>query len=766
MNIKILSICNLSFCHKFNLVAVSVFLLLSTRLFAQQIDFFNYQPLRSQGQIPKEVLTASSVKYKSDLKKISEKDSRNERKAKQRFYLESNFVIDDLLRSGYVLFNDPLGVYVTAVAEKLLEGDEVSRKRLKFYVMRSSDVNAFATDQGAILVTTGLLSQIENEAQLAFILAHEIVHFQKKHTIDMFIEVDAIDRGVSKNYVLKKSTFDKDLIKNSYSRDLELEADKDGLARFVKTKYDILSVDGVFDVLAYGHLPFDDRKFAVSYFENAYLKFPTDYTKSEIRAIAAVDDDTDDSKSTHPNINKRRAAIAAALASVSPEGRSKFLLPESRFREMQQIARFEVPLLSLHQEQYYRGMYEAWLSLQAHPNNFYLQKTILKGIYTASKYRNNGQKYLAKVDSIEGELQGLVYFIEKLNNADLNVLAVAEAWRLHRMDVKDEEVAIMANDALKELFFYHFEDLSSFSKEKAAQAQPISETVVPEENAQTPDTKAGKGKMEKIREQKKAEKKTEKSSVLMSSALAPYIDGDDFQKAVQTAQEAAKKREQRRKHYDSDEGKRALRREQLVMKKKGRRLNIQKVVAVNPFYINLDARKKNAVQFEKSEASQRLFSDILKTNAQKAGLKLTVLDVEDVKPTDVEKFNDIALLNQWFSEQVNFENLSITPGFRQTEINAIAQKYDTKFFCWTGVLSMRGRKNPSVYLTALFGPTVWPFLAYYAIRREYDCLYYNLVYNIETGGFDSVKFEYFNTADSKSLLNLHTYDAFLQIKSK
>jgi beta-barrel assembly-enhancing protease len=743
MNIKILSIRNLSFCHKFNLVAVSVFLLLGTRLFAQQIDFSNYQPLRSQGQIPKEVLTTSSVKYKSDLKKISEKDSRKERQTKQRFYLESNFVIDDLLRSGYVLFNDPLGLY-----------------------MRSSNVNAFSTDQGVVLVTTGLLSQIENEAQLAFVLAHEIVHFQKKHTIDMFVEVDAINRGTSQKYILKKSTFDKDLIKKSYSRELESEADSEGLARFIKTKYDIASIDGVFDVLAYGHLPFEDRKFPVSYFENDYLKFPTNYTKSEIRPISPVDDDDNDSTSTHPNINKRRAAIAAALTSVSPEGRSKFLLPESQFREMQQIARFEVPLLSLHQEQYYRAIYEAWLSLQAHPDNFYLQKNILKGLYTAAKYRNNGQTYSAKVDSIEGEMQGLVYFIEKLSNAELNVLATAEAWRLHRINAKDEEVAIMAKDALRELFFYHFDDLKDFSKEKVSRPQPIVESAAPEEKAETATPPAAKGKMEKIREQKKAEKKTGKASALMNSALAPYLEAADFQKAVQDAREAAKKREQRRKHFESNAGKQELRREKNKIRKKGQRLGIQKIVIVNPFYLNLDTRKKNAVQFEKTEESQKIFGDVLKENAQKAGLKLTVLDVENIKPAEVDKFNDIALLNQWFSEQVNFENLSITPGFRQSEINAIAQKYDTKFFCWTGVLSMREKKSPIMFLTAVLGPPAWPALVYYAIRSNYDCLYYNLVYNVETGGFDTVKFEYLNIADSKALLNMHTYDTFLQIKSK
>jgi len=79
-----------------------------------------------------------------------------------------------LLLSGDKLFNDPLTIYVNKVADELLKNEPELRKKIKIYVTKSSDVNAHAFDKGFIFINVGLLAQLENEAQLAFILSHEI----------------------------------------------------------------------------------------------------------------------------------------------------------------------------------------------------------------------------------------------------------------------------------------------------------------------------------------------------------------------------------------------------------------------------------------------------------------------------------------------------------------------------------------------------------------------------------------------------------------
>jgi len=100
-------------------------------------------------------------------------------------------------------------------------------------------------------------------------------------------------------------------------------------------------------------------------------------------------------------------------------------------------------------------------------------------------------------------------------------------------------------------------------------------------------------------------------------------------------------------------------------------------------YLKLDTRKDNAVLYEKGEKSQVDFRKIVKENAKIAGLKTEILDVEAIRPHEAEKFNDINILTEWFSNQGDYNNLYATPSLRQNEVAALVKKYGTQYFCWT-----------------------------------------------------------------------------------
>jgi beta-barrel assembly-enhancing protease len=71
--------------------------------------------------------------------------------------------------------------YVNKVGRHL--ANHSSRSKLKWYFVVSNDpdINAFAAPGGYIIITKGLLQSLNNEAQLAAVLAHEIVHVEEKH---------------------------------------------------------------------------------------------------------------------------------------------------------------------------------------------------------------------------------------------------------------------------------------------------------------------------------------------------------------------------------------------------------------------------------------------------------------------------------------------------------------------------------------------------------------------------------------------------------
>lgn len=53
----------------------------------------------------------------------------------------------------------------------------------------------------------GLLAQLENEAQLAFILCHEIVHVEQNHNLEIFLEAKNIQRNIGNKQLLSELSY-------------------------------------------------------------------------------------------------------------------------------------------------------------------------------------------------------------------------------------------------------------------------------------------------------------------------------------------------------------------------------------------------------------------------------------------------------------------------------------------------------------------------------------------------------------------------------
>jgi predicted Zn-dependent protease len=85
-------------------------------------------------------------------------------------------------REGMVSHDEALNSYVTRVGLSMLPaGTAPERVKWSFKVFRDPMPNAFALPNGSIYVNTGLLSLLENEDQLASVLAHEITHVTDRH---------------------------------------------------------------------------------------------------------------------------------------------------------------------------------------------------------------------------------------------------------------------------------------------------------------------------------------------------------------------------------------------------------------------------------------------------------------------------------------------------------------------------------------------------------------------------------------------------------
>lgn len=98
----------------------------------------------------------------------------------------------DKLRVEYTLYDNPLAQdYVNRVGQSLVPAN--SSRLYTFRIMLNPIPESRALSTGSVYVSSGLLSIIDNEAQLAYVLGHEIAHVEKEHWKDDVLVAQGVD---------------------------------------------------------------------------------------------------------------------------------------------------------------------------------------------------------------------------------------------------------------------------------------------------------------------------------------------------------------------------------------------------------------------------------------------------------------------------------------------------------------------------------------------------------------------------------------------
>lgn len=92
-------------------------------------------------------------------------------------------VVKDVESQETVLDNATVQNYVDRVGQKLVKVCDRKDIRYTFKVLDSDEINAFACPGGFIYIYKGLIKEMDNEAQLAAVLGHEVGHIVARHAI-------------------------------------------------------------------------------------------------------------------------------------------------------------------------------------------------------------------------------------------------------------------------------------------------------------------------------------------------------------------------------------------------------------------------------------------------------------------------------------------------------------------------------------------------------------------------------------------------------
>ncbi|MBI4639333.1 MAG: M48 family metalloprotease [Candidatus Tectomicrobia bacterium] len=91
-----------------------------------------------------------------------------------------------LQKSGRLYQDRLLEEYLTSIAHKMMPEEVREQIGAKVGVVKDPSLNAFAYPNGMVYLHTGLLARLENEAQLAFIVGHELTHVTNRHAVRYF----------------------------------------------------------------------------------------------------------------------------------------------------------------------------------------------------------------------------------------------------------------------------------------------------------------------------------------------------------------------------------------------------------------------------------------------------------------------------------------------------------------------------------------------------------------------------------------------------
>ncbi|MBK7440801.1 MAG: M48 family metalloprotease [Bacteroidetes bacterium] len=745
----------------------------------------DYTRVTNQGPLPPEVYTPSTIKFQSEIANIEADLSKKAQKTQQEYYLESGFSIDEMMRSGLVLYNPEYNAYLESIADVLLEDYPDLRASVHFYVLKTPVVNAFAGAGGNIFISMGLIAMLENEAELAFVMGHEIGHIAKEHGLDFYVEAKEIDKKSSNISLLKKSSsFNESLVvKNLYSQVLETEADDYGIQSILNSRYlaDTVSLNAVFDVLKYAYLPYENESFPIDFFESNNYVTSKNLKLDSIKKIAGEPEYLEKKeafKSTHPSIGDRRKSVFEKIDNVPVGGsRKAYIVSEEKFMKMRNVARFELPMYYLHNHLYQDAIYVAYLGLQKDPYNIYLQKIIAKSLTGLSKFRNakDDEVYAekARFEEYEGEQQQLYYMLWAMSDVELNVLALDYTFRIHLNNPQDPEVMPLCRSLINDLVFYHFNDEEDFLMGKTIARDSLyklADIANPKIKVAAPSSKSKKVTRKttvKAKRSTTAKIQADKNKKHLLYAYNDYWENKEFRRMWNEAVTERDEREAEAKEYKKA-GIKYTNKGDTRNYFWGDHLGITKVVVVNPFYRRIDLRKDNAIEYVSSEEGELNYMEILKANAALLDVDLEILDPLKMSESDANSFNEMNELNDWFSEQLDFGNINM-PGYNQNMVDSIATAMGTDYFLWTGIVSLRDKQNilgPVIYiaLSPFFLPLL-PYGVYELIKPEYEFFYLSLVYNVKTREAHVLKFMFLDNNDTRAILNSHTYEMLYQLSS-
>lgn len=538
-------------------------------------------------------------------------------------------------KNGVVLFGDEITNYLNQIKELILQDDPELNSKVSVYTLKSADVNAHSTLEGNIFVTLGLLSRINSEAELAFVLAHEISHFKLKHVIRGVSDKNEIEE-IKKDKRKNLSFEDMLKLRMKRSKTHEFEADSLGYLIYAKSPYAHQGAIDLLNVLDSADLPISQKQFETDFFNDKYLTIPDPFFKEQTDEITSSADESDVFL-THPNIKRRKEAIERLSTRFPAKGQEMYSVSVSNFHKMQKASSIELIRVMMSYRRCGEAMYTAYILMEKYPDEEeYFKDAIAKALYSLAKYKNANEFHHVAYPytKVEGKSQNLHYFLKHMTSTQLSTIAIKELYKRTHITTPNPLIPYLLEDLVVDHVVQNNVSPDDYWGEEEALRQN-------KEFFGLPVTHSGKSTL-KLRK---------KYSKFYRLALAKEKNDEELRRFFIKGEEKLNKKKERR-FLSYKERKKAKKNKKKEIRKEGYKINARDVIVIEPEYF--DETKKIDVFLGKSEKAKHEFTQTLNKQVKKAKDRSTIyLNSTALQPDDVEAYNSYSLAKNIKMTQFN-----------------------------------------------------------------------------------------------------------------
>lgn len=703
------------------------------------------------------------------LKEVNFSQNKKHSKRIEKEFIEVNdYYIDRFLNSGMVITSSPATNYISLVADKLLSGNSELRSKLKFYLVYTTEVNAFTFTNGMIFVNVGLFARLKNEAQLAYILSHEIAHFQLQHSFEKYTMNEEVNSNEDEKEFLE-------IVLSKFSRDKEFEADKVGFQLFMNSGYRLAEAKEVFDVLHEADFPLENKSIPKTVFEGKYLKIPKSFYSDSLISIALPIEEND-TNSTHPNSKKRKELIEGFIPSGSTDGKD-FLVSSTQFEAIKNAAQIELSPAYLLEGNYISSLYNTEILLSRFPNNEILIENKIKAIYFLLANINFGTAHtiIHIPRKVNGEIRKFHQLFKKLNSEEVNALGLRIAWDLHKAYPYNKEIKRYCDGIT-----YFFAEKVSSSLNYFAPLNTYNEDSIQSFYTKT----VTEVKQKRYTGNTTIRKDPKRKENFAKFSMCDYLGDIEFNgtfKEIALRVSENKNSVSNEINLETDELESTAGEKDNKKKKPSKSklksdedfdptVKIQKILIIDISSFNIDLRSKKPIQYREQKSKQLELVQTVKEIGAMNNVEVVVFNPIKLTAQDSVLFNDRTILERWRKERLANSTMPEILPTEYLDLEKLCERYGTPYvgYITTGSIKVPN-PNTAIMVSQLlytcFHPVLFVLAMYSSFTTEKESSIDFPIYNIKTGAKVGTFGTSYQMGDHKDLFKAEFYNFFHSIKN-